>query len=70
LEYDMKMHVSSLLFSETVNIKCYQQLIRQLISLLDVEGQDHWLQQDEETAHTTNLTMDTLPKFFGNCTIS
>jgi hypothetical protein len=40
------------------------------ISLLEVDKQDCWFQQDGAMAHTENSTMQMLSEFFGGCIIS
>jgi hypothetical protein len=41
-----------------------------LISVLEVDKQDCWFQQDGATAHTANTTMQMLSEFFGGRIIS
>jgi hypothetical protein len=48
----------------------YHELIMNLISLLEVDEQDCWFQQDEATAHKANSTMQMLSEFFGGHIIS
>jgi hypothetical protein len=40
------------------------------ISLLEIDEQDCWFQQDKATAHTANSTMQMLSEFFGGRIIS
>jgi hypothetical protein len=35
------------------------------VSLLEVDEQDYWFEQDGATAHTANSTMRMLNEFFG-----
>jgi hypothetical protein len=41
----------------------YQELVINFISLLEVDEQDCWFQQDGATAHTANSTMQMLSEF-------
>jgi hypothetical protein len=47
----------------------YQELTMNFISLLDVDEQDCWFQQDGAVTHTANSTLQMLIKFFGGRTI-
>jgi hypothetical protein len=40
-------------FSETITAECYQEFIMHFTSLLEVDEQDCWLQQDGSMAHIT-----------------
>jgi hypothetical protein len=48
----------------------YQELIMNFISLLEVDEQDCWFQQDGATAHTENPTMQLMSEFFSRSIIS
>jgi hypothetical protein len=56
--------IGPIFFSETITAERYQELIMNFISLLEVDEQDCWFQQDEATAHTANSTMQMLSEFF------
>jgi hypothetical protein len=46
--------------SETITAEHYQEFIMNLISLLEVNEQDCWFQQDGATAHTENSALQML----------
>jgi hypothetical protein len=50
--------------------ECYQELIINFISLLEVDEQDCWFQQDGAMVHTANSTMQMLSELFGGRIIS
>jgi hypothetical protein len=56
--------IGPIFFIEMITAEHYQELIMNFISLLEVDKQDSWLQQDGATAHTANSTMQMLSKFF------
>jgi hypothetical protein len=62
--------IDPICFTETITAECYQEFIVNFISLLEVDKQDCWFQQDGATAHTANSAMQMLSKFFGGCIIS
>jgi hypothetical protein len=57
--------IGPILFSEPITAERSQELIMNLISLLEVDEQDCWFQQDGATARTANPTLQMLSEFFG-----
>jgi hypothetical protein len=53
-----------------ITVERYQELIMNLISLLEVNEQDCWFQQDGAMVQTANSTMQMLSEFFGGYIIS
>jgi hypothetical protein len=47
-----------------VTAERYQEFIMNFISLLEVDKQDCWFQQDGATVHAANSTMQMFSKFF------
>jgi hypothetical protein len=62
--------IGHIVFIETITAERYQELNMNFISLLEVDEQDCWLQQDVATAHTENSTMQMLSEFLGGRIIS
>jgi hypothetical protein len=62
--------IGPIFFSETITAERYQELIMNITSLLEVDEQDCWSQQDVATAHTANSTMQMSSEFFGGRIIS
>jgi hypothetical protein len=62
--------IGPIFFSETITADRYQELVMNFISLLEVDGQDCWFQQDGATAHTANSTMQMSSEFFGGRSIA
>jgi hypothetical protein len=62
--------IGPIFFRETKTAERYQEIIMNFISLLEVDEQDCWFQEDGATVHTENSTMQMLSEFFGGRIIS
>jgi hypothetical protein len=62
--------IGSIFFIEMATAERYQEIIVNLISLLEVDEQDCWYQQDGATVPTEISTMQMLSEFFGGRIIS
>jgi hypothetical protein len=62
--------ISPIFFSETIRAERNQELVINSVSLLEVDEQVCWFQQDGATVHTANSTMQMLSEFFGGRIIS
>lgn len=62
--------VGSIFFETTEYSVLYQDIVTQCISLLEIDEEDCWLQQNNATCHTSNETMIFLREFFGERIIS